>query len=187
MAEKYFKKRARGYDVHEVEAFITELSDKYEKNEKGLTTRLNEAEAEHRRLESEIEALGNEIERLCAEHAEQLAKKQTEYDALCSEIGERMIVADKRASDILANAEREAGLILEKARNDASLEAKAIISSANSEAKRLIDDTCRKCDELKASADEFRRRQSEMNNSLAETERRFDSALSKLREGLGDN
>ena len=169
LAETVFKKTFKGYDTNEVDEFIISLSDKYSQNE---------------RLKSEIaqlRALSDQNER---DHAVELVEKQKEYDTLCAEIGEKMVLADKRAADIIKNAEKEAELILTNARRTGETEAKAIRMRAEGEATKLIEDTKRKCESVSAAADEFRARQNEMNQSIRETENRFADALTKLREGF---
>ncbi|MBQ4317159.1 MAG: DivIVA domain-containing protein [Clostridia bacterium] len=184
MAETVFKKTFKGYDTNEVDEFIISLSDKYSQNENELTDKLRAAEVENERLKSEIaqlRALSDQNER---DHAVELVEKQKEYDTLCAEIGEKMVLADKRAADIIKNAEKEAELILTNARRTGETEAKAIRMRAEGEATKLIEDTKRKCESVSAAADEFRARQNEMNQSIRETENRFADALTKLREGF---
>lgn len=184
LAETVFKKTFKGYDTNEVDEFIISLSDKYSQNENELTDKLRAAEIENERLKSEIaqlRALSDQNER---DHAVELVEKQKEYDALCAEIGEKMVLADKRAADIIKNAEKEAELILTNARRTGETEAKAIRMRAEGEATKLIEDTKRKCESVSAAADEFRARQNEMNQSIRETESRFADALTKLREGF---
>lgn len=184
LAETVFKKTFKGYDTNEVDEFIISLSDKYSQNENELTDKLRAAEIENERLKSEIaqlRALSDQNER---DHAVELVEKQKEYDSLCAEIGEKMVLADKRAADIIKNAEKEAELILTNARRTGETEAKAIRMRAEGEATKLIEDTKRKCESVSAAADEFRARQNEMNQSIRETESRFADALTKLREGF---
>lgn len=184
MAETVFKKSFKGYDTQEVDEFIVALSDRYTQNENELTDRLRAAEAENERLKSEISELRAENDQSERDHAAELIEKQKEYDILCAEIGEKMVLADKRAADIIKNAEKEAELILTDARRSSENEAKAIRMRAEGEAQKLIDDTKRKCESVSAAADEFRARQNEMNQSIRETESRFADALSRLRDGF---
>lgn len=186
LAETVFKKSFKGYDTQEVDDFIVALSDRYTQNENDLTDRLHVAEAENERLKNEIAELRKENDQSERDHAAELIEKQKEYDALCAEIGEKMVLADKRAADIIKNAEKEAELILTDARRSSENEAKAIRMRAEGEAQKLIDDTKRKCESVSAAADEFRARQNEMNKSIMETETRFADALSRLREGFSN-
>ena len=186
MAETYFKRVFKGYDPQQVDEFITNLSDTYEQNEKSLSDRVHVLETENERLLSQISELNVIAERTSIEHENELIEKQAEYEAKCAEIGEKMVVADKRAAEIVRSAEKEAALILTHARQNSENEAKVIRLRAEDEASRLIEETRRKCETLSLAAEEFRARQDEMNRSIFETEKRFGDALSRLREGLGD-
>lgn len=186
MAETVFKKTFKGYDTKQVDEFIVSLSDTYTRNESELTDRLRSAEAENARLKEEITKMHNAAEQREQEHRQELSEKQKESDALCAEIGEKMVLADKRAAEIIKNAEKEASLILTDARRNSENEAKAIRERAEEEAARLVEDTRRKCESITAAAEEFRARQNEMNQSLKESENRFASALNKLREDIGN-
>ncbi len=186
LAETVFKKTFKGYDTNEVDAFIISLSDKYSQNENELTNKLRAAEVENERLKNEISQLRASNEQNERDHAAEIIEKQKEYDILFAEIGEKMVLADKRAADIIKNAEKEAALILTDARRSSETEAKAIRMRAEGEATKLIEETRRKCESVSAAADEFRARQNEMNLSIRETENRFADALNKLREGFSE-
>ena len=186
VAETYFKKKFKGYDPEAVDSFIVSLSDTYESNVKNYEAQLRESQAENGRLRDEIAELRELIEETARAHEAELAKKQEEYEALYAEIGEKMVVADNRAAEIIRNAEKEAEFITIQAKEDVERDAKNIRARAEDDAKALIDETRRKCDDISAAAEEFRIKQEEMNRSVMETERRFGDALSKLREGIGN-
>lgn len=187
MAETCFKKSFKGYDTAQVDEFIINLSDTYERNENELNEMIRTLEADNEKLRNEILRLRDFAENTEREHEAELQKKHLEYEALCAEIGEKMVVADKRAAEIIKNAEKEASLILTQAKQSSENEARAIRARAEEDAARLIEETREKCDGISKAAEEFRERQNEMNRSIAETENRFASALSKLREDIGDN
>lgn len=180
VAEAIFRKTFKGYDTNQVDEFLVMMSDKYTQNEAELNDKLHVAEAENERLRAEIAKLHELSDENERNHAQELIDKQKEYDVLCAEIGEKMVVADKRAADIIKNAEKEAELILTDARRSSENEAKAIRMRAEGDAQKLIEDTRRKCESLSAAAEEFRARQNEMNQSIRETENRFADALNRL-------
>ena len=186
LAESIFRRTFKGYDTTEVDEFIISLSDKYSQNENELISKLRAAEVENERLKNEIAQLRATNDQNERDYAAELVAKQKEYDVLCAEIGEKMVLADKRASDIIKSAEKEAELILTNARRSSETEAKAIRMRAEGEATKLIEDTKRKCESVSAAAEEFRARQNEMNQSIRETENRFANALTKLREGFSE-
>ena len=185
LAETYFKKSFRGYNPEEVDSFIISLSDTYEQNIKEHDDLLRASESENARLREEIAELQKSIETSALNYESELAKKQEEYDRLYAEIGEKMVIADNRASEIIKNAEKEAAFILAEARNNSEAEMKAVRQQAEAEASQIIDNTRLQCAEISAKAEEFRLRQDEMNKTISETEKRFGDALNKLREGFG--
>ncbi len=186
MAETYFKTTFKGYDTKQVDDFIIMLSDKYEQNEKDFVDEIRSISSENKKLQEEIDRLNKEIQETEKSYSQKLQDKQAEYDALCAEIGERMVVADKRASEIIKNAEKEADLIMETARQNSENQAKMIRIQAEEEASKIIEETQKKCDDISKAAEEFRQRQNEMNKSIYETEKRFGDALSRLRQGFGN-
>ncbi len=173
MAEHYFKKVFKGYDPEQVDSFLVELSDRYTQKERALSEELNAAGQEIERLKSRVAELQDEALIAAGEHEKELDEKGREYEQLCARVGESMLNADKIASDIVDRAEK-----------DAEHEAYAIRERAEREAKKLIDETERRCAELIKAAEEFRKRQEEMARSVSDTERSFGDALNKLREGL---
>lgn len=187
VAETCFKKSFKGYDTAQVDEFIINLSDTYERNENELNEMIRTLEADNEKLRGEITRLRDFAETTAREHEEELRRKHLEYEALCAEIGEKMVIADKRAAEIIKNAEKEASLIVTQAKQSSENEARAIRTRAEEDAARIIEETREKCDGISKAAEEFRERQNEMNRSIAETENRFASALSKLREDIGDN
>lgn len=208
MAEPYFKKVFKGYDAGQVDEFIIKLSDTYSEKEKEFAEQAHIAQNEIERLNGEIAALRAETAETAKEHAAELSGKQKEYDVLCAEVGEKMVVADKRAADIVRNAEREAELIKQQAKTEAENDARMIKQSAAQEsekliaeaennartikqnaaqeAEKLIAETEKKCKELTKAAEEFRIKQEEIHRSVYETELRFGDALNKLRDGIGN-
>ena len=185
MAETVFKKVFKGYDTAQVDEFIIAMSDKYGENEKELNDRIRSGEAEIAQLREELNQMYAKSEEREKEYRADVAKIQREYDALCAEVGEKMVVDDKRAAEIIKNAEKEANLILTDARRGGESEAKAIRSRAEDEASKLIEETRKKCESVVAAAEEYRAYHDEMSKSMKETENRFTVTLNRLRDGIG--
>ena len=187
LAETYFSKSFRGYNPEQVDAFIISLSDSYDANLKASEEKLRVAEADKAKLRDEISELRRYVEETAARHEEELLRKQEEYDRLYSQIGEKMVIADTRAAEIIKNAEKEAAFIVSEARQSLEEEARTIKANAEAEASKLIEETRAKCADISARAEEFRLKQDEVNRTILETEKQFDDALAKLREGFGGN
>ena len=123
MAEHYFKKVFKGYDPEQVDSFLVELSDKYTQKERALSEELNAAGQEIERLKSRVAELQDEALIAAGEHQKELDEKGREYEQLCARAGESVVNADKIASDIVdraeKDAEREAYAIRERAEREA--------------------------------------------------------------------
>lgn len=186
MTEAYFKTSFRGYNPEQVDEFIISLSDKYTENEKDFAEQLRALEAENESLSEKIVLLQKEAQESETAYKTALDEKQRDYDALCAEIGERMVLADKRAEEIIADAEKKASDILWQARRDSESEARSLRYQAEQEAEKIIGETRKKCESISLAAEEFRARQNEMTQSMFETEKRFGDALNKLRADIGN-
>ena len=184
MAETYFKKAMRGYDTKQVDAFIVELSDRYNESTRDLESELERARKECERRDEELNAMRANAEKAESEHATELASLRSEYDALCASVGEKMVLADRRAADIVKNAEKEAECIIRKASAEGESRARAELERARQEAEKLISETEKRIAGISAAADEFRAKQNEMDRSMNETARSLNEAMRRLRSGI---
>lgn len=177
MAEAMFAKAGRGYDRGQVDAFLLELNRTHAEKEaawedqkRELETALAEAKealkkSEERREEQEM-SLRNALE-----------AKERECETLQASIGQRMLSADARAEEILADAERKAADLQERARR-----------RAEAESARIVAETRAKCAVIGQAADVFTKRIGSLSADLRRTENAINDAMEDLRrKALGDS
>lgn len=176
MAEAMFAKAGRGYDRGQVDAFLLELNRTHAEKEAAWEDQKRELETA---LAEAKEALRKSEER-CAEQEktlrDALEAKERECETLQASIGQRMLSADARAEEILANAERRADDLQEKARR-----------RAEAETARIIAETRAKCAVIGQAADVFAKRIGTISADLRRTENAINDAAEDLRrKALGN-
>ena len=181
MAEPYFKKAFKGYDCAQVDKFIIKLSDSYTEKEKEFAERANADKIETERLKNEIARLRDEAERADGDRAVELAAQKKEYESLCAELGERMVLAEKRAAEIVRRAEREAELIKQTAQTEAENESKLVCRAAGEEAEKLVSEARAESETIRSGAEA--RAQELLDEAHSESEAIRRSAEEKA-EGL---
>lgn len=195
MAENYFRKTVRGYDTEQVDSFIVSLSDRYTKETQEQKEQIARLTAELDRSRRETEEAKQENILSAEEHAKELDEKQKEISLLAAEVGEKMITADRRAEEIVNDAQKKADEILgsaqynadkcaREATEKANEQARITIEKANEQARSIIENTEKRCADLSQAAETIRRQQADLTASLEQTGRQFDGALSKLKEEL---
>lgn len=177
MAEAMFAKAGRGYDRAQVDAFLLELNRTHAEKESAWEDKQRELEtalAEAKEALKELEA------RAAAQEAElrnALEAKERECETLQASIGQRMLAADARAEQILADANRKAEEQVAKERRRAELET-----------TRIIAETRARCAVIGQAADAFTKRIGSVSADLRKTEGALNDAMEDLRrKALGDS
>ena len=168
----YFSKVFKGYDPDEVNAFLVKLNDEFAQKEQAW-------EQAKKELEDRLAAAEREIADLRARQAgasapAALEEKRREYEALCADVGARMMQADKRAEEIIKNAGREASLVTLRATEE-----------ARADAKRLLDETRAGCAAIDAAVTAFRAQQDEIEQTLRRAEALVVDAVAALESSIG--
>lgn len=170
MAEAMFAKSVRGYDREQVDAFLLELNRTHAEKETAWEDKKRELETD---LAEAREALKASEER-CAEQEntlrDALEEKEREYEKLQASIGQRLLSADARAEEIIAEAERQAAELLAKARRRGEIESAQIIA-----------ETRAKCAVIGQAADAFTKRIGSVSAELRRTEKDINDSLEDLR------
>lgn len=170
MAETMFAKAGRGYDRAQVDAFLLEMNrtcaekeTAWEDKRRELETALTEAQEALKTKEAEFAAREQEL-------TEALAAKERECETLQASIGQRMLAADARAEEILAQAQREAAELVEKERR-----------KAEQETARAVAEVRARCAVLGQAADLFTKRIGALSADLRKTETAIGDATEDLR------
>ena len=170
MAEAMFAKAGRGYDRGQVDAFLLELNRTHAEKEAAWEDQKRELETA---LAEAKEAL-KKSEEHCAEQEESLRAaleaKERECETLQASIGQRMLSADARAEEILADAERQAAELLAKAHR-----------RAEAETARVVAETRAKCAVIGQAAEMFTKRIGNASAELRRTEAAINDAMEDLR------
>ncbi|MBQ9794319.1 MAG: DivIVA domain-containing protein [Clostridia bacterium] len=152
MAEALFSKSARGYNREQVDAFLLELNRNFAEKEKELDARIRELSS----------ALADTEARL-KEAEEGKAALEKELADLQASIGQRMLQADARAEEILANARKQ----------------------AQEEGERLIAETRKGCAVIGQAVAEFTTRLNTVTAEMNKTEKLLDLALEDVKRKAG--
>lgn len=210
MAEAMFAKVSRGYDRGQVDAFLLELNRTHAEKEAAWESQKRELEA----ALDEAKAASKKSEEGCGEQEQALRdaleEKERECVSLQASIGKRMLMADARAEEILADAERKAAEMLADAERqssekladaesrssemlaDAERQSSEMLAearrSAEEETARIVAETQAKCAVIGQAADAFAERIGGISTDLRQTENAINDAMEDLRrKALGDS
>lgn len=170
MADAVFAKAGRGYDRAQVDAFLLELNRTHAEKEAKWEEKQRELEAA---LAETKEALReSEARRTKQEESFRTAleEKARECETLQASIGHRMLTADARAEEIIADANRCAEELVAKERRRAELET-----------AKIIAETREHCAAIGQAADEFSERVGGLSAELRRTETALNDAMEEFR------
>lgn len=172
MAEAMFAKAGRGYNREQVDAFLVELNAAFAEKEAALNDRIRElsaalAEAEEKLLEST--AKNAELEET---YSAKLAEKEKECEAMHASIGQRLMTADTRAEEIVANAQAQADAVLAGARRRAELESERIVAETRRSCAVIGQVAAELSTRMNAVSAEMRKTEAYMNASLEDARRK---------------
>ena len=95
--------------------------------------------------------------------------KSEDYRRLCEQMGEKLLIADKRAQEIINEARVEADKILENA-----------IEGANVEVKKLIAEAKSKAETVKNIVDEYEKKQVFISAGLEQARKHISEAIGEV-------
>jgi vacuolar-type H+-ATPase subunit H len=162
-----FTESKKGYDKEEVNSFIKQL---------------NEAtEAKLAEKDEKIKELENEIRRLSKKQPEQATEKKEEqtdedleavkkkYERLCTDMGEKLLLAEVKASEVIDEANEKAEKIVADAR-----------INANKEVEEILEDAKLSAEGIKKAVAEYSAKEREIMALLHTTEETFNIALERI-------
>ncbi len=166
MAEAMFAKAGRGYNREQVDAFLVELSASFAEKEAALNDRIRELTAALAAAEEKLLESTEKNAELEETYSAKLAEKEKECEAMHASIGQRLMTADNRAEEIIANAQAQADSVLAGARRRAELET-----------ERIVAETRRSCAVIGQAAAEFSTRMNAVAMEMRKTESYMNAAL----------
>lgn len=198
MAEAMFAKAGRGYDRAQVDAFLLELNRTHAEKEAAWEDKQRELEAALAEAQDALKkSEGSRTEQEEALRAA-LEAKERECEAMQASIGQRMLAADARAEEIVAEAERQAAELMEKEQRraeeivaEAEREAAELQASERSrveqETAQMLEEVRAKCAVIGQAADMFAKRIGDISVDLHGTERALNDAMEEARrQALGN-
>ena len=162
-----FTESKKGYDKEEVNAFIKQLNEATEARIIEKDSKIKELEDEIRRLNKKSAQAYNSVEK--AESDEELENEKKKYQRLCADMGEKLLLAEVRASEIIDDANAKA----EKIISDARL-------NANKEVEEILEDAKLSSEGIKKAVSEYSAMEKEIMALLHTTEETFSIALERI-------
>lgn len=163
-----FTESKKGYDKEEVNNFIKQLNEATE-------TKLAEKDARIKELENELRLMSKKADsEPKAEEKSSDAEAETEemkkkYERLCADMGEKLLLAEVKASEIVDEANEKAEKILADAR-----------INANKEVEEILEDAKLSSAGIKKAVAEYSAKEREIMALLHTTEETFNIALERI-------
>ncbi|MBR6594888.1 MAG: hypothetical protein IKK83_06865 [Clostridia bacterium] len=164
-----FSDAKKGYNKDEVQRFIMQLTSDHayaigEKND-AIKTLMNEKDAMERSYSARIAELEAALEAAQAENKDKTAK----YDELCARMGEKLLFAESRSAQIIAEAEESKQRIEAEARKKAEESVAAVAAKAREDAASAL-----------RAADVLRQKSQNINAGLDHTKRVLEEAIAAI-------
>ena len=165
-----FTESKKGYDKDEVNNFIKQLNETTE-------ARISEKDAKIKELEDEIKRLTKKCDvapttPAAETPAEDSSESKKKYERLCADMGEKLLLAEVKASEIIDDANNKAEKIMIDAR-----------VSANEKVEEILKDANLKADGIRKAVAEYSEKEKEIMALLNTTEETFRKAL----EGISNH
>ncbi|MBE6648736.1 MAG: hypothetical protein E7614_04355 [Ruminococcaceae bacterium] len=159
-----FTESKKGYDKDEVNNFIKQLNETTE-------ARISEKDAKIKELEDEIRRLTKKGDITTTQApsetpSEDVGEAKKKYERLCADMGEKLLLAEVKASEIIDDANKKAEKIMIDAR-----------VSANEKVEEILKDANLKADGIRKAVADYSEKGQEIMALLNTTEETFRKAL----------
>lgn len=165
-----FTESKKGYDKDEVNNFIKQLNEATEAKLAEKDERIKELENEIKLLSKKAES--TEVEEKAentADANEELEKMKKKYERLCTDMGEKLLLAEVKASEVIDEANEKAEKIVADAR-----------INANKEVEEILEDAKLSAEGIKKAVAEYSAKEREIMALLHTTEETFNIALKRI-------
>lgn len=165
-----FTESKKGYDKDEVNNFIKQQNEANE-------AKLAEKDKKIKSLEDEIKKLSKkadstpEVPQTSKDDELEEAKKK--YERLCSDMGEKLLLAEVKASEVVEEANKKAELIIAEAR-----------IKANDQVAKILEDSEKTAEGIKKAIADYSSMGKEIMALLNTTEETFKAALDKISSNI---
>ncbi len=164
-----FTESKKGYDKEEVNSFIKQLNEATEAKLSEKDERIKELEDEIKRLSKRAESASKVEKEIAPMEDEDLEASKKKYERLCADMGEKLLLAEVKASEIVDEAKEKGEKIIADARIEANKQVEAILKDASLSA-----------DGIKKAAAEYMAKEREIMALLNTTEETFTKALDRI-------
>lgn len=169
-----FTEAKKGYDKEEVNNFIKQINEANEAKLAEKDEKIKSLENEIKRLTKKCEAVKNDSKEEDSKESkiesdENLEAAKKKYEKLCTDMGEKLLLAEVKASEVIEEAEKKAEKIVADARID-----------ANDQIEKILEDAKASCDGIKKAVSEYSAKEREILALLNTTEETFKLALERI-------
>ena len=162
-----FTESKKGYDKEEVNAFIKQLNETTEAKLIEKDSKIKELENEIKRLSKKMTSTEQTFEKEVTDEELEAAKKK--YERLCADMGEKLLLAEVKATEIIDEANTKAEKIVADARLD-----------ANKQVEEILKDAKLSSEGIKKAVSEYSAMEREIMALLHTTEETFNIALERI-------
>jgi vacuolar-type H+-ATPase subunit H len=165
-----FTESKKGYNRDEVNNFIKQQNEAHEATIAEKDKRIKELEDEVRKLSKNASATPAPVETPPSEDLSEIKKK---YERLCADMGEKLLLAEVKASEIVDDANKKADLIIAEAR-----------IKANDQVTAILEDSKKSSEGIKKAIAEYSAMGKEISALLSTTEETFKKALERISSNI---
>ncbi len=165
-----FTESKKGYDRDEVNNFIKQQNDAHEATLAEKNKRIKELEDEVRKLSQNATTTPATVE---ASQSEDLNEMKKKYERLCADMGEKLLLAEVKASEIVDDANKKAELIIAEAR-----------IKANDQIVSILNDAEKSAEGIKKAIADYSAMGKEISALLSTTEETFKKALERISSNI---
>ncbi len=165
-----FTESKKGYDKDEVNNFIKQQNEAHEATLAEKNKRIKELEDEVRKLSQNASAPAAPVEAPAGEDLEEIKKK---YERLCADMGEKLLLAEVKASEVIDEANKKADLIIAEAR-----------IKANDQVAAILEDAEKSSEGIKKAIADYSAMGKEITALLNTTEETFKKALERISSNI---
>lgn len=164
-----FTESKKGYDKEEVNSFIKQLNEANEAKLAEKDERIKELEDEIKRLSKRTETTTKVEKEPVVVTDTDLEASKKKYERLCADMGEKLLLAEVKASEIVDDAKEKGEKIIADARIE-----------ANKQVEHILSDASLSADGIKKAAADYMAKEREIMALLNTTEETFKKALERI-------
>lgn len=168
-----FTESKKGYNKDEVNNFIKQQNEANEAKLAEKDRKIKSLEDEIKKLSKNADSAPAKVEAPATAENTDLEEAKKRYERLCSDMGEKLLLAEVKASEVIEEANKKAEAIIAEAR-----------IAANEQVKKILEDSEKNAEGIKKAIAEYSAKEKEILALLNTTEETFKKALEKISANL---